>query len=212
MRHNNVLPNAHFRKDWQRRVRTWFNQAPQKSARRRLRAAKAARVAPRPVDGLLRPVVHCPTFKYNMKVRAGRGFSLLELKQAGISSKLARTVGISVDHRRRNRSAESLQINVERLKAYQAKLVVLPRNAKHPKKADTSVADFNAAKVVSRVADAFPITNSKNALVEVRKIADAEKTFPAYATLRKAQSDAKYAGVRAKRAAQKAAEEAEKAK
>ncbi len=41
---------------------------------------KAAAVAPRPVDGTLRPAVRCPTFKYNMKMRAGRGFTLEELK------------------------------------------------------------------------------------------------------------------------------------
>ena len=26
MKHNNQLPNAHFRKDWQRFVKTWFDQ------------------------------------------------------------------------------------------------------------------------------------------------------------------------------------------
>jgi large subunit ribosomal protein L13e len=74
------LPNGHFHKDWQRRVKTWFNQPGRKQSRRLARAKKAAAVAPRPVDGLLRPVVHCPTFKYNTKMRAGRGFSLVELK------------------------------------------------------------------------------------------------------------------------------------
>ena len=37
-------------------------------------------MAPRPVDGLLRPAVRCPTIKYNTKLRAGRGFTLEELK------------------------------------------------------------------------------------------------------------------------------------
>lgn len=85
MRHNNQLPNEHFRKDWQRRVKTWFNQPGKKVRRRKLRAEKAAKVAPRPVDGLLRPVVRCPTFRYNMKSRAGRGFTLEELK-VGLSN------------------------------------------------------------------------------------------------------------------------------
>ncbi len=57
-------------------------------------------MAPRPTAGLLRPVVHCPTNKYNTKVRAGRGFTLAELKEAGISRKSALSVGVSVDHRR----------------------------------------------------------------------------------------------------------------
>ena len=43
------------------------------------RQEKAAKVAPKPVDKL-RPVVRCPTVKYNRRVRAGRGFSLAELK------------------------------------------------------------------------------------------------------------------------------------
>ena len=55
-------------------------------SRRLARAAKAAAVAPRPVDKL-RPVVRCPTIRYNRKVRVGRGFTLEELSAAGISRK-----------------------------------------------------------------------------------------------------------------------------
>jgi len=109
VKHNNVVPNGHFRKDWQRQVKTWFHQPAQKKARRLARKAKAAAVAPRPV-GLLRPVVHCSTQKYSSKIRAGRGFSLDELKEAGISKKLARTIGIAVDHRRTNKSVEAMQV------------------------------------------------------------------------------------------------------
>ena len=36
-----------------------------------------------------------------MKQRAGRGFTLEEVKAAGLSKKFARTIGIAVDHRRR---------------------------------------------------------------------------------------------------------------
>merc|ERR1711931_65040 len=53
-----------------------------------------------------RPVVSCPTYKYNLKQRAGRGFTLEELKAAGLSKKYAQTIGIAVDHRRRNKSVE----------------------------------------------------------------------------------------------------------
>ena len=38
-----------------------------------------SQVAPRPL-GKLRPVVSCPTYKYNLKQRAGRGFTLEEIK------------------------------------------------------------------------------------------------------------------------------------
>ena len=57
-----------------------------------------------------------------------------EIRQAGLNKHFARTVGISIDHRRTNKSAESLQRNVARLKAYLEKLVVLPRNEGSPKK------------------------------------------------------------------------------
>ena len=26
VKHNNVVPNGHFHKDWENRVKTWFNQ------------------------------------------------------------------------------------------------------------------------------------------------------------------------------------------
>jgi ribosomal protein L13E len=54
-------------------------QAGGKERRRAARRSKAALVAPRPTDRL-RPVVRCPTIKYNRHVRLGRGFSLAELK------------------------------------------------------------------------------------------------------------------------------------
>lgn len=76
---NKVIPNTHFRKDWQLRVRTWFDQPAKKLKRRNRRAAKAKAAFPRPVERL-RPLVHAPTAKYNSKTRAGRGFSLDELK------------------------------------------------------------------------------------------------------------------------------------
>jgi large subunit ribosomal protein L13e len=124
--HNNVLPNAHFHKRWMDRVKTWFNQPARKHRRRMARAAKAEKVAPRPTGGLLRPIVRAPTVRYNMKQRKGRGFTFEELKEAGISKLVARSVGIAVDHRRKNHSVESLQENVQRLKTYHSKLVIFP--------------------------------------------------------------------------------------
>ena len=44
------------------------------------RAKKAAAVFPRPAAGSLKPLVHCPSQKYNTKIRLGRGFTLEELK------------------------------------------------------------------------------------------------------------------------------------
>ena len=76
---NNIIPNGHFHKHWQRYVRTWFNQPARKERRRNKRIAKARSIAPRPL-GSLRPVVRCPTFRYHTKQRLGRGFTLEELK------------------------------------------------------------------------------------------------------------------------------------
>jgi large subunit ribosomal protein L13e len=103
VKHNNQLVNNHFRKAWDRRVRTWFNQPGRKQRRRAHRVEKAAAIFPRP-SGLLRPVVHCPTQKYNAKQRIGRGFTHEELKAAGLTKLTARGLGVSVDHRRRNQN------------------------------------------------------------------------------------------------------------
>lgn len=104
VKHNNVVPNAHFHKKWKpctsrmsTGVKVNLHQAMQKKARRLKRAAKAAAIAPRPSAGLLRPVVRCPTQRYNMKLRTGRGFTLEELKAAGFNKKEARNIGVAVD-------------------------------------------------------------------------------------------------------------------
>ena len=107
LKHNNQLPNQHFRKDWQRRVKTWFDQPGRKKSRRVARIQKAARIAPRPVDGLLRPAVRCPTQRYNMKLRAGRGFTLDELKVCCMSK---RNNGKQRNKRKKQRNITSLLI------------------------------------------------------------------------------------------------------
>lgn len=139
VKHNNIIPNQHFRKHWQERVRVALDQPMRKKRRRETRKAKAQKIAPRPVSGLLRPAVHCPTQRYNSKLRTGKGFTLEELKEAGVNKKQARSIGIAVDFRRRNKSVESLQLNVQRLKAYQARLIVFPRKGGKVKKGDSSV-------------------------------------------------------------------------
>jgi ribosomal protein L13E len=134
VKHNNVIPNGHFHKKWDTRIKMWFSQPAQKKIRRERRKAKAAAIAPRPATGSLRPLVHCPTQRYSAKVKYGRGFSLEELKGAGISRKYASTVGIAVDHRRSNKSNDSLATNVDRLKEYMTKLIVFPRKSNRAKK------------------------------------------------------------------------------
>jgi len=204
-RHTNVLPNAHFHKDWQERVRTWFDQPARKQRRRQARLKKAARIFPRPIQGALRPVVHPPTVKYNMKVRLGRGFTLEELKEAGINRHTALTIGVAVDHRRRNRSDKSFKTNVQRLKEYRSKLILFPRDKKHPKSGEATAED--QAKPEQQTGVLLPI-KPRSAKLEVVNLADIDPKQSAYATLRKARSDARLIGVRALRAKKKAEEAA----
>lgn len=53
-----------------------------------------------------------------------------------------------MDHRRRNRCLESLQANVNRLKAYKANLVVFPRQASAPKSGDSPADELAAVQQV----------------------------------------------------------------
>ncbi|KAK9696293.1 60S ribosomal protein L13 [Basidiobolus ranarum] len=209
MKHNNQLPNNHFRKDWQLRVKTWFDQAGRKKRRRLNRVQKAAAIAPRPIDGLLRPAVRCPTIKYNTKLRSGKGFTLEELKEAGIRRKEALTIGISLDHRRRNKSEESLNLNVQRLKAYKVKLIVFPKKTGKPKKGDSEAADLVEAKQLAGAI--MPVTQVYQK-EKARKVTEEEKSTSAYATLRNTRSEERYRGIRQKRAQLKAEEEAQKVK
>merc|ERR1711959_446029 len=185
VKHNNIVPNVHLRKDWDRRVRTWFNQPGRKQTRRRKRNEKAAAIFPRPLQKL-RPVVHCPTIRYNSKVRLGRGFTLVELKAADITAAYAQTVGISVDYRRVNRSEESLKANADRLKEYKNKLIVFPRNAKKPKATDASAEEIAAATQQRGVL--MPI-KAKRARAETRAITAEERKRSAFQTLRVARSN-----------------------
>ncbi|KAJ3150630.1 60S ribosomal protein L13 [Geranomyces variabilis] len=206
VKHNNVLPNQHFRKDWQLHVRTWFDQPGKKKSRRVARIAKAAQIAPRPVDGLLRPAVRGQTVKYNMKLRAGRGFTIEELKAAGIRRKEARSIGVAVDHRRKNRSVEGLEANVQRLKEYSARVIVFPKKANKPKKGD---AERSVVAAATQLRGAIlPIVQP--ALTDIERAMGDKPKVHAYRALRMARSDKRLKGVREARA--KAAAEEEKAK
>ncbi|KAL0043729.1 hypothetical protein WJX82_002869 [Trebouxia sp. C0006] len=209
--HNNVLPNQHFKKKWQFYVKTWFNQPARKTRRQNARAEKARKVFPRPVAGALRPIVSGQTVKYNLKKRYGRGFTLEELKEAAIAPKTARTIGIAVDHRRKNRSLEGLQENANRLKAYKSKLVVFPRRSKKPKQGDSSAEELSTVQQHDG-RHVLPIVHEK-AEPELVSIPEELKTGErAYYKLRLARTNAKLVGARAKKAAEAAAEEAAKSK
>ncbi|XP_057774109.1 60S ribosomal protein L13-1-like isoform X1 [Salvia miltiorrhiza] len=227
MKHNNVIPNGHFKKHWQNYVKTWFNQPARKARRRTARQEKAVKIFPRPTAGPLRPVVRGQTLKYNMKVRAGRGFSLEELKAAGVPKKLAPTIGISVDHRRRNSSLEGFQTNVQRLKTFKAKLVVFPRRVRkfkvkwalermklffflvivdllyaHPFLFQAGDSTPEELATATQVAGPYmPIVREKPTM-DLVKVTEEMKLFKAYDKLRLERTNARHVGVRAKRAAE----------
>merc|ERR1712194_571288 len=174
----------------------WHSQAARKKRRANTRKVKAAKLAPRPAAGLLRPVVHPPTQRYNMKLRLGRGFTLAELREAKIAPKLAPTIGISVDHRRRNRCTESLKANVDRLKLYKSKLLVFPKGSgkKCVKKGDTPRSELaNVAQ--NTIKEIIPIPKTQ-LRIKARKITDDEKEKSAYKILKKARTNKKYHGVK----------------
>ena len=207
---NDRIPKNHFKKDWQNRVKTWFDQPAKKVARRSARAAKAAAVFPRPVAGLVRPVVHPPTRKYNFKVKLGRGFTLEELKVAGINKFEALSLGIAVDHRRTNRSDKSLNVNVQRLKEYRSKLVLFPKNAKKPVAGEASAEEV--AKAQQQTGSSVLPLRERAFRVETVNKSDIDTKTSVVSVLRKARTDARLVGVRAKRKAEKEAQAAATAK
>merc|ERR1712176_951995 len=177
-------------KDWQRYVKTWFNQPARKIRRRNTRVEKAAKIAPRPL-GKLRPVVACPTYKYNVKQRAGRGFTLEELKQAGLSKKYAQTIGIAVDHRRRSKS------------------VLFPLNAKKPRKGEATAEEVS--KAVQLAGEVMPV-KSQPKRPRAMEITEDMKNFKALQTIRQARAYKRLHGIRAKKAADAEADDLAKKK
>uniref|UniRef100_A0A8C5NTZ3 Large ribosomal subunit protein eL13 n=1 Tax=Jaculus jaculus TaxID=51337 RepID=A0A8C5NTZ3_JACJA len=170
---NGMILKPHFHKDWH----TWFNQPARKIRRHMARQAKVQRITPRPASG---PIVWCPTVRYHTKVQAGRDFSLEELRVAGIHKKVAQTVGISVDPRRQNKSTESLQANVQRLKEYHSKLILFPRKPSAPKKGDSSAEELKLATQLT--GPVMPIHNVYKK-EKARAITGEEKNFKAFASL-----------------------------
>merc|ERR1719223_1583825 len=184
VKHNNIIPNIHCKKKYLQssrgplKVRLTLNQASKKKSRRMARAAKAAAIAPRPLQKL-RPEVHCQTQRYGSKVRLGKGFTLAELKAAGLTASYAKTVGISVDFRRVNRSVESLNANVARLNEYKGKLVVFPKRRGVIKSGD-------ASKDETKVADE----------IVMEDVTDEMKSTVCYTQMRIAKAETKVAGYR----------------
>lgn len=133
VRNNNPVPISKHKKHWQKFVKVRLNVPAKRQERKETRLRKAAALFPAPLKKL-RPLVHSPSVRHAMRLRLGKGFTEEELKLAGIPVKLAPTVGIAVDKRRKNRSEESLNLNAQRLKEYKSKLVLFPLNPKKLRK------------------------------------------------------------------------------
>ncbi|MGB9758919.1 MAG: ribosomal protein L13e [Thermoproteota archaeon] len=61
------------------------------------------------------PLVKSPTTK---KLREGRGFSIGELRQAGVTFELAKKLGIRIDRRRKSVREENVKTLKEAKEAY----------------------------------------------------------------------------------------------
>jgi len=194
VKHNNVLQSSHLRKHWQRRVKCFFNKKAHKKIRSDNRAKKATAMFPRPISKL-RPLVTCQTQKFAGKVKFGRGFSLAELKEAKLTPAFAQTVGICVDHRRHNKSADMQDANVKRLNDYKAKLILFPKHEGKLKKGE--IADSSAEKVKAAAQNkttgvfGLPAVDKSLEKAALTKEMKAQKT---YAKLRQARIDARYNG------------------
>jgi large subunit ribosomal protein L13e len=103
VKHKNSISNGHFRKHWQKYVKTDFDKPLNKIKRRNKRKSKLTNInrynfCPK---NILRPVITNQTKMYNLKVRLGGGFSNNEINKSNVSHKIASSIGISVDKRRR---------------------------------------------------------------------------------------------------------------
>jgi large subunit ribosomal protein L13e len=205
VKHNQSLLSAHLRKHWMRRVRCFFNKAAHKKIRAKARTDKELATLPRPL-GKLRPVVHSMTQKYGAKTRLGRGFTLAEVKAAGLTPAFARSVGIAVDHRRHNKSAEMQAANVARLEAYKSKLILFPRKEGKGKKGMINDSGADALKNVKSASDSkllkLPAKAAEKAVYE--PLTKAMKESKAYEAGRNAWVEKRDYG-RKKRAAELAA-------
>lgn len=201
-KHNNAVPKVqnHMRKHWRSLVKTWFNQAGRKSRRLQNRISKAKSSFPNPLNKL-RPVVHKPTARYSGQERLGKGFTLEELKLAGISAKFAQTVGICVDYRRTNSDADMLKKNADRLKLYKEKLVLLPLHAGKARKGTNGRLSDSGDKhelIQNKTEQVVPVV-SKRLREKPVKITKEMKEFKAYSTLQTERMNKKWAGKRATR-------------
>merc|ERR1711916_323380 len=126
----------------------------------------AGQIAPRPMDKL-RPAVHCQTVRYAGRIRSGRGFSLVELKAAGLNKSYARSIGISVD----------------RLNEYLSRVIIFPRPGKGRKAMDAPQEEIDAIDASASVMKHPMAVYNVKVEEEPRAITDEDRAHSAYKTL-----------------------------
>merc|ERR1712147_170695 len=81
------------------------------------------------------------------------------------------------DHRRRNKSVESLQLNAQRLKEYKYKLILFPLNSKKPRKGDATAEELSkAVQLAGAVMPVKPVVKRVRAM----EVTDDLKKFQAF--------------------------------
>lgn len=114
---------------------------------------------PRPIE-TLKPIVQCCGIEHNTLVREGRGFTKQEIAACNLCPQRARQLGIAVDYRRVNKTQQSLDRNVARIKEYLSRLEFFPRGTKREE-----------IKKAVQVRKPMPITNPKPEIT-IANIAD----------------------------------------
>ena len=187
-----------MRKHWiNQQVKCFFNVNGHKTVRAQRRQERAAARSPAPLD-LLRPTVKACTRRYSSKVRFGRGFSLEEVRAAGLTPAFARTVGIAVDHRRHG-SNQMEDANIQRLTTYKANLVLFPRVEGKAKKGEIndSTTRLDTPQNTTPEVLALPPVKARVGLAALTKDLKSRKV---YRSIREARINRKYEGKRVKRA------------
>merc|ERR1711976_792653 len=115
---------------------------------------------------------------------------------AGVLKRQALSLGIAIDYRRCNKSVESLQQNVQRLKEYRSKMILFPKNPSKPKKGEATAEEMKMAQQLPGAV--MPIRQVQRR-EKARAIAAEEKKASVFIALRQARAPKKLHGIRAKR-------------
>lgn len=94
----------------------------------------------------------------------------------------ARAIGVAVDPRRRNKSVESRQVNVQRLKEYRGRLILFPRGVKKVRKGEATKEE---CKLATQLKGAVMPIRQPQPTQKARVITDKEKAFEAYAFIKR---------------------------